>query len=287
VDNEIIRRNTNMAYNILSEAYGRILPKITAEADSTDDLASLGTDYAEGSTCRIGAKTYTLDEVQGWTDGSGGGGGAGVDELVVAFTVEPAEEGDSEYDVTCDKTFDEVYSAIEDGKLVRGIAAIDGEIVQLYVTASYSDGETDGYVAFYPFPVVDQTSVDTYSINLLIDDTAIYNRQMFAGTSNIYLIQGNDGWELESMTWEQVNSAIYAGNPMVRLHFNSDLPSRATAYFAETNIDTSTNPDTYMFVFRTVPTIDPDNESISNIAVTITPSLESLDVETKTLQIGK
>lgn len=63
-----------MAYEILSESYGRRLPKIAAEADSADDLATLGTNWAEGSTCVIGDKTYSLDKVQGWVEpGSGGG----------------------------------------------------------------------------------------------------------------------------------------------------------------------------------------------------------------------
>lgn len=65
-----------MAYTILSESYGRRLPKITAEADSTDDLTALGTDYAEGSTCTVGGEDYVLDKVGGWViPGSGGGGG--------------------------------------------------------------------------------------------------------------------------------------------------------------------------------------------------------------------
>mgnify|MGYP003310517772 CR=1 FL=1 len=66
-----------MAYTILSAAYGRRLPKITAEADSADDLTTLGTDYAEGSTCDVDGTTYTLDKVKGWVDSSGGGGGGG------------------------------------------------------------------------------------------------------------------------------------------------------------------------------------------------------------------
>ena len=67
-----------MAYTILSESYGRRLPKITAEADSTEDLTALGTDYAEGSTCNVGGTEYTLDKVSGWiVPGSGGGGGGG------------------------------------------------------------------------------------------------------------------------------------------------------------------------------------------------------------------
>lgn len=65
-----------MGFQILSESYGRRLPKITAEADSTDDLATLGIDFAEGSTCTVGEEEYVLDKVGGWViRGSGGGGG--------------------------------------------------------------------------------------------------------------------------------------------------------------------------------------------------------------------
>lgn len=65
-----------MAYTITSESYGRRLPKITATADSTDDLAALGTNYAEGSTVNVGGTTYSLDKVSGWIiPGSGGEGG--------------------------------------------------------------------------------------------------------------------------------------------------------------------------------------------------------------------
>ena len=66
-----------MSYEILTKSYGRRLPKITATATSTDDLATLGTDYAEGSTCVISDTTYKLDKVQGWVDPSSGGGGGG------------------------------------------------------------------------------------------------------------------------------------------------------------------------------------------------------------------
>lgn len=60
-----------MAYTITSESYGRRLPKITAEADSTDDLIDLGTNYAEGSVVDIGGTKYALDKVQGWVIGGG------------------------------------------------------------------------------------------------------------------------------------------------------------------------------------------------------------------------
>lgn len=100
-----------MAYTITSESYGRRLPKITATADSTDDLATLGTDFAEGSTVVIGDKTYSLDKVQGWIEpGSGGGGGGGS-----AFVVTVTEEGTV---WTCDKTWEEIRDAFLAGSSV-------------------------------------------------------------------------------------------------------------------------------------------------------------------------
>lgn len=94
-----------MSYQITSESYGRRLPKITATADSTDDLATLGTNFAEGSTCVIGSTTYSLDKVQGWIEpGSGGGASA----LVISFSTSGST-------FTADKTFDEVAFAILNG----------------------------------------------------------------------------------------------------------------------------------------------------------------------------
>lgn len=99
-----------MAYEILTESYGRRLPKITAEADSTDDLATLGTNYAEGSTCVIGDKTYSLDKVQGWVEhGSGGGGGV----FWVTITLVDGT-------LVSDKTAEEIYNAAMAGQYVRG-----------------------------------------------------------------------------------------------------------------------------------------------------------------------
>ena len=60
-----------MAYTILTETYGRRLPKITAEATSISDLEALGTNYAEGSICTIGSLVYKLDKVKGWVFGNG------------------------------------------------------------------------------------------------------------------------------------------------------------------------------------------------------------------------
>lgn len=54
-----------MAFTVISAIYGRTLPKITAAADSFDELADI-TNVAEGSTCTIGATKYVFDEVNGW-----------------------------------------------------------------------------------------------------------------------------------------------------------------------------------------------------------------------------
>ena len=95
-----------MAYTILSESYGRRLPKITAEADSADDLAILGIDYAEGSTCNVGGTEYTLDKVSGWIiPGSGGG-----EPFLVTLTPTAAD-----YSGTMDKTVAEIYAAYQAG----------------------------------------------------------------------------------------------------------------------------------------------------------------------------
>lgn len=101
-----------MAYEILTESYGRRLPKITAEADSTDDLATLGTNYAEGSTCVIGDKTYSLDKVQGWVEPGSGGGSGGV--FWVTFTA--GQEGTR----TASKTVEEIFALVNAGQIGFG-----------------------------------------------------------------------------------------------------------------------------------------------------------------------
>lgn len=69
-----------MAYTILTESYGRRLPKITATADSTDDLTALGVEFAEGSTVDVGGTVYSLDKVSGWIIPDGEGGTSVYDE---------------------------------------------------------------------------------------------------------------------------------------------------------------------------------------------------------------
>lgn len=107
-----------MAYEILTESYGRRLPKITAEADSTDDLATLGTNYAEGSTCVIGDKTYSLDKVQGWVEPGSGGGSGGVFWVTIT-----SNDGT----IVSDKTAEEIYNAAMAGQDVRGKAVYTNE----------------------------------------------------------------------------------------------------------------------------------------------------------------
>lgn len=120
-----------MAYQITSESYGRRLPKITATADSTDDLATLGTDWAEGSTCVIGSTTYSLDKVQGWVEpGSGGGGGS----LTVVFSTTDMEN------FTADKTCAEVMSAYNSLVPVYGYVELpDGGYVTIAVKNVYAE----------------------------------------------------------------------------------------------------------------------------------------------------
>lgn len=120
-----------MAYTILTESYKRRLPLITATADSADDLATLGTDYAEGSTCVIGETTYKLDKVQGWTDGSGGGGGGGGTLWVnLLYNSET-------YEYSADKTDAEIYAAIEDGKSVMLRYSESGTFDDFFVFTLY------------------------------------------------------------------------------------------------------------------------------------------------------
>lgn len=143
-----------MAYEILSESYGARLPKITATADSTDDLVTMGTNYAEGSTCVIGDKTYALDKVQGWVEpGSGGGGGGSGGVFWVNFTWD-----ESESTITgADKSVAEIMSALESGALVVGRCVSIGTIYP-NVTC-YTDADTEEKIA--TFDTVSAYSADS------------------------------------------------------------------------------------------------------------------------------
>lgn len=141
-----------MAYEILSESYGRRLPKITATAESADDLTSLGTDYAEGSICTISDKTYTLDKVQGWIEaGSGGGGGGGGALLVHA---------DNET-MALDKTWQEIDNA----KPLVYLDYIEGWMLPL-VQSVYDEAEGVYGLSFWNY--LD----DTTPVLSFITDTA-------------------------------------------------------------------------------------------------------------------
>lgn len=99
-----------MAYTILTETYGRRLPKITATADSTDDLTALGVEFAEGSTVNVGGTVYSLDKVNGWVvPGSSGGGDV--------FSVTSTYDEDLQTKVL-DKTYAEIDAAYKAGKIV-------------------------------------------------------------------------------------------------------------------------------------------------------------------------
>lgn len=125
-----------MSYEITSESYGRKLPKITATATSTDDLAALGTDWAEGSTCVISETTYKLDKVKGWVDpNSGGGGGGG--SLVVNW------DADSD---TLDKSWQEIHDAMEAGQNVTVVGDESYESIGIaYGCAKTYDGTYQVY----------------------------------------------------------------------------------------------------------------------------------------------
>lgn len=124
-----------MAYQITSESYGRRLPKITATADSTDDLSTLGTDWAEGSTCVIGSTTYSLDKVQGWVEPGSGGGGGGA--FIVNFTPDP----DDPEAVIQDKTFSEIKDAIIGGSNVIARTGEENDWKYLYLEQAYISDE--------------------------------------------------------------------------------------------------------------------------------------------------
>ena len=152
-----------MSYTILTESYGRRLPKITAEADSTDDLTTLGTDWAEGSTCEISTTTYKLDKVKGWVDPSSGGGGGGAEPLSVEITMTGTVG-------TMDATITEIAEALAAGtpvvisipdgsdyfsqgySVVSAVAYYDGDPTIVYfVMGSYVNewqANADGYPEF-------------------------------------------------------------------------------------------------------------------------------------------
>ena len=124
-----------MAYTITSESYGPRKPFITATATSTDDLAALGTDFAEGSTCIISTTTYKLDKVKGWIDPSQGGGGGGGGVLVVTLS------SDDDENLTANKTAGEIYAAMSEGLVVFEYTIGSETTVEQCSSAQYVSGE--------------------------------------------------------------------------------------------------------------------------------------------------
>lgn len=126
-----------MAYTIISESYGPRKPFITATADSTDDLATLGTDFAEGSTCVISTTTYKLDKVKGWIDpsqGGGGGGGGGGGAAWLECAVITHDDGGGHYYYTLDKTAGEIVEALPYVLLVNDAMEDNNVISYSYIT---------------------------------------------------------------------------------------------------------------------------------------------------------
>lgn len=172
-----------MAYEITSESYGRRLPKITATADSTDDLASLGTNWAEGSTCAISGTTYKLDKVKGWVDpDSGGGGGSSLptvtsddngDVLTVVegewdkaapsggvFVTTPTYDALTET-LTLDKTWQEIATAYESGKICRVFSEEETSMSD-WIVQGVSHTPTYGYDIHTANGVFTASSADEY-----------------------------------------------------------------------------------------------------------------------------
>ena len=129
-----------MAYTITSESYGPRKPFITATATSTDDLADLGTDFAEGSTCVISSTTYKLDKVKGWIVPSQGGGGVLIVNAVADFP-----DPQSTPVVTVDKTSEEVYTAAQSGHVEAHVTGFRDGVARILPLHSFSIEEGNTY----------------------------------------------------------------------------------------------------------------------------------------------
>lgn len=144
-----------MAYQITSESYGRRLPKITATADSTDDLSTLGTDWAEGSTCVISDTTYKLDKVKGWVDPNSGGGGGGGGGLVINSVTSGSR-------VTLDKTWEEINAVFSAAKpcVVKWGTAEDSVHYVVMACEHTSDSASYGVTVWNGFSALSMTTND-------------------------------------------------------------------------------------------------------------------------------
>lgn len=164
-----------MAYEITSESYGRRLPKITATATSTDDLATLGTNWAEGSTCTISDTTYKLDKVKGWVDPNSGGGG-GASAFTVTFT-----PNESWTEFTSDKTLAEVLAAYEAGSIINGRSGTEADGYTMVDFFSVDDG-----YAFFKRIEVDpdnEPALLYYEVFKIMSDSLIHSFYSYSLTA--------------------------------------------------------------------------------------------------------
>lgn len=96
-------------------------------------------------------------------DGVAGGG-----NLLVEFTFDPENET-----YTCNKTFAEVYSAVQAGTYVY--AYEDQNEKYLTLTTAKAEGESPGEVVFERTYVMSSIGVTNFEISLKSDNTIAYN----------------------------------------------------------------------------------------------------------------
>ena len=168
-----------MAWEIISESYGRRLPFVRITADSTDDFADIGTLYAEGSTVTIGKTTYKLDKVQGWIDNSGGGDlpsvGPGDDGKVLTVIDGAWQAAQASGGGVAETTYAELKAARDGGTLVPGqLYRITDYVTKINGTYDLSDltGQTTNIFyaksAEHPFDLVvlalDESHLDEHAV---------------------------------------------------------------------------------------------------------------------------
>ena len=219
-----------------------------------------------------------------WDKAAPSGGGSGSDVLVVMFTVTSTNDPNV-FDVTSDKTFAEVYAAIDENKPIYGYAIKDSEpdaIITLYVGYAYNENG-DGSITFEEQPSVDPTSVFKYCYDLNYDDSVYYYRVATqAGDICIYVGPGLEQgtWVLQNQTWEEVSGILGSSNSRV---FLSRIGKTSEyAYYSYNIIE----DDMRINVYKTIPSIDSTNGTISSAIVGIAYALEAIDVVEETISIG-
>lgn len=231
-----------MAYTILSESYGRTLPKITAEATSTADLVSIGTDYAEGSTCTIGDKEYRLDELKGWvipgSDSGGGGGGGDAVPVVTANLIFPETEGG---DYSIDMSYEDMVAVFEAGGLVA---------IYAYEVCALAGYNGDSIAAF-PSMYDPNTSV-LHILNIVITSDGVdvvedaVPLSGGGGGGNLFVnITRDDDVLIADKTYNEIVSAIESG-VTVTVAFADD--GRGSQYYTLSHIDTLDKAVTFTFI---------------------------------------